>query len=809
MKLLHAMFAGILVLAASLLSALAAEEPVASPTAKSSPQPTPIPLSDIASEAESTLRTIQGIATSISTDQVTATVEENLPPLTREIDLRGAEMAKFLTGIVPPELLNSMEIVLERYGEQLSTWNQELTERAKTLASQVTELAGLSERWQATLKLPELSVAAPEIPQRVQSLIESIAQIRQETEALRQKDFSLQGQVLQAATRLQSVAPGFQRAQANAVGNVFTQDSVSIWKLGGDQWNEILKTALIPPASVALFEAYLERGPFILYLHAGLILFFALLLLRLRRGQQKWLQAASASASHDATASVSADQSAGSSLSPGALTAFASPVSAAIALSFLLVGWLYSTAPFLARAVLWGILLIAITIILRRLIDRRLFPLLSGLIVLYFVDQFRLLASLQPPLGRLVSAAEMLAATWFLIWFTRRNRWHTRGAATSKFFAQVIRWVTRIGLIVFPLTLLANVLGYVRFANLLGGGAIRSAYVAVVMYAGLRIVEELITISLITRPASMLRAVRLNRALLQPRIYRLAGFLVFLYWASLTLSFFGLRTPLVTSAKQTLQAGLAVGTFRISLQQVLIFLLTAWAALAISKFLRFLLEEDIYYHWKLARGIPQAISTIVHYAVLLIGFFVGLAVLGVDLTKVTILAGAFTVGVGFGLQTVINNFVCGLILLFERPIKVGDIVQIDTDIGEVRRIGIRACVIRTTEGSEVIVPNSAIISNKVTNWTLSGRDRAIEVPVTVARGVSPLQMMQLLKQVAAAQPGISKEPAPEAHVVGFGAAAVSYSLRAWTDHYEDWVKVRSDLAVAVDAALMRENIPVA
>jgi potassium efflux system protein len=96
-----------------------------------------------------------------------------------------------------------------------------------------------------------------------------------------------------------------------------------------------------------------------------------------------------------------------------------------------------------------------------------------------------------------------------------------------------------------------------------------------------------------------------------------------------------------------------------------------------SRFLRFLLEEDVYHHLHLERGTPQAISTIAHYAVLLLGFFVAVAALGVDLTKVTILAGAFTVGVGFGLQTVINNFVCGLILLFERPIKVGDVVQVD------------------------------------------------------------------------------------------------------------------------------------
>jgi potassium-dependent mechanosensitive channel len=158
---------------------------------------------------------------------------------------------------------------------------------------------------------------------------------------------------------------------------------------------------------------------------------------------------------------------------------------------------------------------------------------------------------------------------------------------------------------------------------------------------------------------------------------------------------------------------------------------------------------------------------------------------------------------------VINNFVCGLILLFERPIKVGDVVQVDADIGEVRRIGIRACVIRTADGSEVIVPNGTIISNKVTNWTFSDRYRAVEVSVTVARGVPPQRVVELLKSVAANHPGLAKEPAPQAYVVKFASGAVSFQLRAWTDRYEDWVQVRSDLSVAVDDALNRENIAIA
>jgi potassium efflux system protein len=238
-------------------------------------------------------------------------------------------------------------------------------------------------------------------------------------------------------------------------------------------------------------------------------------------------------------------------------------------------------------------------------------------------------------------------------------------------------------------------------------------------------------------------------------------------------------------------------------------MVTVWASFLASKLLRFLLEEDVYDRLHLGRGIPQAISTTIHYAVLLLGFFVALAVLGVDLTKVAILAGAFTVGVGFGLQTVINNFVCGLILLFERPIKVGDVVQVDADIGEVRRIGIRACVIRTAEGSEIIVPNGTIIANKVTNWTYSDRYRAVEVPVSVARGVDPQRVLELLKSVAGNHPSIAKEPAPLAYIVNFAPGAVSFHLRAWTDRYEDWVQVRSDLSLAVDRALTRENISIA
>ena len=755
---------------------------------KPSAGPTPIPLSEIASQAESTFRSVQNIETTLSTDQVTATIEQRLPPLTEEIELRGTEMAKFLRDVVPLELLYSMELVLQKYRDQLSSWNHDLAGRSKILDNQIGQLDGLGKIWETTLQLPELPSAAPEIPQRVQHIIEVIDRIRHSAEALRQRDLILQGRVLEATARLQAIAPAFEQAQINATKNLFVQDSPPIWSLTIDQWKEASRASFVAPASAALFRTYLQREPAVLYLQAALIFFFFLSLSWLRRGVKKWTEA-EPSLRREAPV-------------------FDLPVSTAITLSFLILGSLYSAAPFLLRAILWGVLLIAITVILRRLVDRALFPMLYALIVLYFVDQFRLLSSLLPLVGRLLFGTEMLGVTLFLIWLIRAKHLPPVGGNTTKLFAQGIRLIVQLSLIVFLLTLLANFFGYLNFANLLGGGVIRSAYVGASIYAAVRIVQGLITISLSTRPLTLMHAVQLNRPMLQRRICAVVQLLAFVYWVSLTLNFFGLRTPLVAGTEELLQATLSIGSLSISLQQVLGFLLAVWAAFALSRFLRFLLEEDIYSHWRLARGIPQAVSKMVHYALLLLGFFVGLAVLGVDLTKVTILAGAFTVGVGFGLQTVINNFVCGLILLFERPIKVGDVIQIDTDVGEVRRIGIRACIIRTTDGSEVIVPNGSIIANKVTNWTLSDRNRAIELPISVARGAAPQQVIDVLQRAAATQPGITTEPAPLAYVVNFGSAAISFNLRVWTDQYDDWIQVRSNLAVAVDEALIRDHIAV-
>src|SRR5262249_28664708 len=171
--------------------------------------------------------------------------------------------------------------------------------------------------------------------------------------------------------------------------------------------------------------------------------------------------------------------------------------------------------------------------------------------------------------------------------------------------------------------------------------------------------------------------------------------------------------------------------------------------------------------------------------------------------------GAFGVGIGFGLQSVVNNFVSGLILLFERPVHVGDVVEIgDRLSGEVKRIGIRASTVRTGQGAEIIVPNAQLITERVTNWTLSDRTRRIDLRVGVDYGSAPDRVMEALEAIARAHPGVLKSPAPAAYFVEFGDSAITFELRAWTSQFERWSRIQTELATAVYAGLKEAGMSI-
>ena len=790
---MHSVIRIVLPIILALVSAAGAalSQPASGSPAKPTPAPTPIPLGKLPLEAQSTLASLQEIEANVSRDQSSAeAIGSTLSGLTNEIDTRIAEDRRLLTSSPTLEVLFPLKLAWQSFRVRLSVTAGDLTQHATSLEEQLGRLNKLDQTWQATLQSAREPGTPPPVLQSAQSVVDSVERTRQATESGQARVLSLQSRISEQEARVRTALSSIEEGENRALKNLFVRDSRPIWGLKtslGTEWER--QSAESFSLQLKTSAAFAKRVPFTFLIHALFIVLLATVFHWMRSRIRK-------------LAEEKPDLQ-------RALAILDLPVSTAFALSILIMPAVYAEAPRLIQAQMGTITLIPTVFILRRLLIPASYPILNALVIVFFVGILRVLVASLPVLARFIFLGQVLGASLFLVWVLRG--WHLPAEAmqTHGRIWRTIRATAKIGLVLLPGALLANILGYVNLGNLLGIIFLKSVYVAAVLYTAIRIIEGLTIIALQVPPIGSLRVVSLHRAMLQRRSCRLLEFLAFLFWLNVLLNFFGLRDPLITSIEGALNANLAIGSFNITLGGVLTFLITVWAAFLISKFLRFVLEEDVYHHFRLARGIPYAISTMLHYAILVLGFFIALGALGIDLTKLTILAGAFSVGIGFGLQNVINNFVSGLILLFERPIKVGDVIEVGGNVGEVTRIGIRASVIRTADGSEIIVPNGSLISSQVTNWTLSDRKRAVEVSVNVAGGGDTQRVVELLKGTAAAHPGVAKEPTPQVYVVNFSAGAVTFQLRAWIDRYEDLAQLRSDLSVAVNNALAREKIVIA
>ena len=182
-------------------------------------------------------------------------------------------------------------------------------------------------------------------------------------------------------------------------------------------------------------------------------------------------------------------------------------------------------------------------------------------------------------------------------------------------------------------------------------------------------------------------------------------------------------------------------------------------------------------------GISQSIGTIIQYIVVIIGAFVIIQNVGINLGSLNVLAGALGVGIGFGLQNVANNFISGLIILFERPIKVGDRIDVGNVAGDVVKISARSTMVNTNDNISVIVPNSEFINQRVINWSHNDRKVRFHVPVGVSYKEDPARIKGILEKIADQHPDVLKRPEPQVLFVEYGDSSINFDLMVWTSTY--------------------------
>jgi small-conductance mechanosensitive channel len=208
-------------------------------------------------------------------------------------------------------------------------------------------------------------------------------------------------------------------------------------------------------------------------------------------------------------------------------------------------------------------------------------------------------------------------------------------------------------------------------------------------------------------------------------------------------------------------------------------------------------------------GVRQAIGSIFRYVIIAVGFMINLQTAGIDLSTLTVLAGALGIGVGFGLQNVTSNFVSGLIILFERPIKIGDRIDVGNITGNVVKISPRATTVVTNDNIAVIVPNSEFISSQVINWSYTNRDVRLNFPVGVSYKSDPEVVRKVLLEVAADHPGVLKEHRADVLLQEFGDSSLNFVLRIWTRDYATTPGIlRSDLNYAISKKFQEHGIEI-
>lgn len=248
-----------------------------------------------------------------------------------------------------------------------------------------------------------------------------------------------------------------------------------------------------------------------------------------------------------------------------------------------------------------------------------------------------------------------------------------------------------------------------------------------------------------------------------------------------------------------------LGDNDLTLSRILKLLLVVALVLVAERYLRRVLRRRVLARTKLDPDLQYAVSRFAGYCFIAVGFFFAFKVIHLDLSAFAVIVGGLGVGIGFGLQNVISNFVSGLIILAERPIAMGHRIEVGNVAGQVTRINLRSTTVVTNDNITIIVPNSDFITRAVTNWSYGDPKVRLRLPVGVAYGSDVEKLKRALLEVAAENPAVLTEPSPTVRFLGFGDSSLNFELAVWTiEMAQHPTRFRSDLYFATERKL-REN----
>lgn len=358
-------------------------------------------------------------------------------------------------------------------------------------------------------------------------------------------------------------------------------------------------------------------------------------------------------------------------------------------------------------------------------------------------------------------------------------------------------------------SIVSNILGYTNLSDTSLKFCTHGSAISIVFYATLRILEGA-SLALVHRHFGTKTQVnKTQKANIEKKLLKVIQYTVFILWIIFFLNILDQFSTIVEFFNNLLTEPYIVGSIAFTIGDILSFLLILTGSFLATTFISFIVDGDqgALKFLNLPKGVPNAISLVIRYLILAFGVVFALSSLGIDLSKFNLMAGALGLGIGFGLQNVISNFVSGLILIFERPILPGDTIEVNNLLGNVNKIGVRSSSISTFDGADVVVPNNNLVSNDLINWTLSNNIKRVEILVGTTYDSNPNLVLEILNQCALDYKETIAEPAPVALFSDFGDSSLNFRLRFWV-HFEMGLQAKSDVSIAVYNKFKEQGIEI-
>jgi len=717
-----------------------------------------ISISNISSESEKLSQRILKLKKILKPSAAISEVDSLLKTVAIEIDNKKDSLVQELPKMTH-RVLKVNKVEWNNYRTYLKKYQTILKDRSEEISNISNEIAEEIKIWKQTKIQLVSSSDSNEVYNGLDQIIETLQDILNIAHARLDDVFIIQKGITEMVLNLDEMITEIELVEIQIQKDYFIFDSKPIWKsrdigLKAIDSTKTNTTALTNQISAKLQLNKDQLKEFISLNSKSAILqglFLLLLLAGFIRVGSKWKGEARESENQ---------------VEKQSKTILRHPISATIVVGLLISVFFYGTLnP--AFAELHIILILVGTVILLPKITTKQFSQVLILILLaYLLQVFEIYLN---PENSLVRTLIIVDAIILIFALARGRIIMSRSPQQFKPIYKLFNSISLVYIVILSGAIIANIIGMVSLSRFLVFGVLISTALGMVVF----------------KP-----------------VLNLVGLLV---WLVFSLKGFSLFNLLTKWFNELMTIHWEAGEMTISLGGILSFLGIFILSLFLAKLAAAIFQDE----WMvkaLPRGVAPVVSLLLRIVLIAIGLYMALSAAGLDLSRLGFMVGALGVGIGFGLQNVVLNFVSGLILAFERPINLGDTIEIDQEFGVVTSIGVRSSSIKSYSGYEAIIPNGDLISKKVINYTLTNRDRRSKIVMKTAPTADPEKMIELFNEMAAAHPNTHKDPAPKTYFYGYDLDGnLSFALLYWTT-FSDTLKTDSAIALKIFAKLKEEGI---